>query len=71
MTIKTVMAGSAAEKAGLKTGDRLLTIDGRWTDSVGDTYQAASFVKPGKAVPVSVKRDGKEMKITVTPVNGL
>ena len=71
VTIKTVMDGSAAEKAGLKAGDRLLTIDGRWTDSVGDTYQAASFVKPGKSAPVVIKRDGKEMKLTVSPLSGL
>jgi membrane-associated protease RseP (regulator of RpoE activity) len=71
VTIKTVLPGSAAEKAGLKSGDRLLTIDGRWTDSVGDTYHAAGFVKPGKTVPVSLKRDGKDMKLMVTPVSGL
>ncbi len=69
--IKMVMDGSAAAKAGLKKGDRLLTIDGRWTDSVGDAYQAAGYIKPGKAAPVVIKRDGKEMKLTVTPTNGL
>jgi membrane-associated protease RseP (regulator of RpoE activity) len=71
ITIRSVMPGSAAEKAGLKEGDRMLTIDGRWTDSVGDTYQAAGYVKPGKAAPVVIKRDGKEMKLMVTPTNGL
>jgi PDZ domain/Aspartyl protease len=71
VTIKTVMDSSAADKAGLKAGDRLLTIDGRWTDSVGDAYQAAGYVKPGKSAPVVIKRDGKEMKLTVTPANGL
>jgi membrane-associated protease RseP (regulator of RpoE activity) len=71
VTIKTVMDGSAAAKAGLKTGDRLLTIDGRWTDSVGDAYQAAGYIKPGKTAPVIIKRDGKEMKLTVTPTSGL
>jgi len=69
--VNVVMAGGAAEKAGLKQGDRLLTIDGRWTDSVGDTYQAASYVKIGTAVPVVVKRDGKEKKLMVAPLNGL
>lgn len=71
VTIKTVMGDSAAAKAGLKSGDRLLTIDGRWTDSVGDAYQAAGYVKAGKAAPVVIKRDGKEMKLTVIPVSGL
>jgi hypothetical protein len=71
VTVKSVMPGGSAEKAGLKMGDRLLTIDGRWTDSVGDTYQAAGFVKAGNAVPVVVKRDGKEIKVMVTPASGL
>lgn len=71
VTIKTVMEGGAAAKAGLKAGDRLLTIDGRWTDNVGDAYVAAGYIKPGKSAPVVIKRDGKEMKLTVTPASGL
>jgi hypothetical protein len=71
VAIKTVMPGGAADKAGLKAGDRLLTIDGRWTDSIGDTYQAASFVKAGKAVPVVFRREGKEVTVKVTPAPGV
>jgi hypothetical protein len=70
VTVKTVYADGPAGKAGLKVGDRLLTIDGRWTDTIGDTVVATSFVKPGKSVPVVVSRDGKEVKLTVTPANG-
>jgi membrane-associated protease RseP (regulator of RpoE activity) len=69
--VKEVLAGGPAAAAGLKTGDRVLTIDGRWTDSVTDAYQAASFVKPGKSAVVVVKRDGKEVKLTVSPKPGL
>jgi hypothetical protein len=71
VTIKTVVPDGPAAKAGIMEGDRLLTIDGRWTDTVGDTYQAAGFAKPGKLVPVVVKRDGKEKKFMVMPANGL
>lgn len=69
--VKEVLAGGAAQKGGLKTGDRILTIDGRWTDSLGDAFLAASFAKPGKPVKVVVKRDGKEVKLTVSPKTGL
>jgi Aspartyl protease/PDZ domain len=69
--VKTVLGGGPAADAGLKSGDRILTIDGRWTDSVTDAYQAASFVKPGKSTVVVVKRDGKEVKLTVLPKTGL
>jgi membrane-associated protease RseP (regulator of RpoE activity) len=69
--VKSVFADSPAAEAGLKTGDRVLTIDGRWTDSLPDAYLAASFVKPGQKTAVVVKRDGKEVKLTVSPKLGL
>jgi membrane-associated protease RseP (regulator of RpoE activity) len=71
VTIKEVRPDTPAAAAGLKAGDRLLTLDSRWTDSVGECYQAAGQVKPGTAVPVVIQRDGKEMEVTVKPVPGL
>jgi hypothetical protein len=68
--IKEVMAGGPAALGGLKEGDKVLTIDGRWTDTIADTYTAASLVRPGRTVIVVVKRDGKEVKISVKPVKG-
>ena len=70
VTIKEVLTGSAAAAGGLKAGDRLLTLDGRWTDSVADTFSAASAVKPGWAVVLVVQRGDKEVKLTVKPVKG-
>jgi S1-C subfamily serine protease len=69
--VKAVLSGGPAAEGGLKAGDRILTIDGRWTDTIGDAYVAASFAKPGKPVAVVVKRDGKEVKLTVSPKPGL
>jgi hypothetical protein len=70
VTIKEVMADSPASAAGLKAGDRMLTLDDRWTDTVLDAYFAASLAKPGTAVKVTLKRDGKEMEVTVKPAAG-
>jgi hypothetical protein len=70
VTITTVITGGPAEKAGLKVGDTLLTIDGRWTDSGADVFRATAFIKPGQTVPLGVKRDGKEMTLSITPVKG-
>jgi Aspartyl protease/PDZ domain len=70
VTVKDVLADSAAAEGGLKSGDRLLTLDGRWTDSVSDTFSATSMVKPGRSVVLVVKRDGKEMKLNVKPAKG-
>jgi len=71
VVVKDVIEGSAAEAGGIKAGDRLLTLDGRWTDSIGDTFTAASLVKPGREVVVVVKRSGKEVKLAVKPGKGV
>ena len=69
--VTAVLAKSPAAAGGLKVGDRLLTLDGRWTDTVGDTFQAANSAKAGKPAALVVSRDGKEVKLTVTPGKGL
>jgi S1-C subfamily serine protease len=69
--VKTVLSGSAAADAGLQAGDRILTVDGRWTDSLIDLHDAASFVKPGSAVPISINRAGKDLELKLTPKPGL
>jgi membrane-associated protease RseP (regulator of RpoE activity) len=70
VVVKDVLPDSATAKAGLKKGDRVLTIDGRWTDSLADLYTAAGYVKPGKTVAVVIQRDGKEKELQVTPRSG-
>ena len=69
VVVSGVSAGGPA--AGLKVGDRLVTIDGRWADTVADAYAAAAHVKPGRTVAVVVVRDGKELAVDVTPAKGL
>jgi hypothetical protein len=71
VTVAEVLPGGPAAAAGLKAGDRLLTLDGRWTDTVADCFAAASHVRPGSAVPVHIRRDGQEKELTVTPQRGL
>jgi hypothetical protein len=70
VTIKEVRVGSAADQSGLKADDRLLTLDGRWTDSVMDTYRAAGYVRPGTTVKVTIKRGSKEIELNVKPRAG-
>lgn len=69
--VRSVVPGSAAAKAGLRRGDRLLVVDGRWTDSLADLYEAAAFVLPDEAVTVRITRDGKPLELTVTPGKGM
>jgi hypothetical protein len=69
--IQAVLSNGAAALAGAQAGDRLMSLDGRWTDSVADCYRAAAYVKPGTAVRIVVQRQGKEMELLVKPSSGL
>ena len=66
VTIKDVMPGTPAASAGFKEGDRLLTLDGRWTDSVADTYAAAAQVRPGLPASAQVLRGKEKLTLKVT-----
>jgi len=61
---------SPAGRAGLKPGDVLITVDDRWTTSIADVYHAAVEVEPGRGATVMIHRNGKEMTLRVTPVDG-
>jgi hypothetical protein len=69
--ITEVFPGGPAATAGLKAGDRLLTLGARWTDTLTDLYQAAGYVEAGKTAAVVVKRGAKELTLKVKPTSGL
>jgi membrane-associated protease RseP (regulator of RpoE activity) len=71
VTINEVWPGGAAAVAGLRAGDRLLALDGRWTDSVADCYAAAGYVKPGTEIRIVIERQGKEIEVSIKPLAGL
>jgi hypothetical protein len=71
VVIEEVLSQSPAAQAGLRKGDRLLTLDGRWTDTVLDCYAAASHVPAGTTARVTILRDGKEMEFSVRVQAGL
>jgi len=70
VAIAAVEDGSPAHRAGLKPGDVLTSLDGRWTTSIADVFHAAADVEPGRATAVVILRDGKEQTLTVTPAEG-
>jgi predicted metalloprotease with PDZ domain len=69
--VSTVMPGSPADEAGFKVGDRLLTLDGRWTDSVEDCYAALTAVDSGRDVPAVLLHDGKQTTVQVKVKQGI
>lgn len=65
-TAPAVIAGSPAEKAGLKDGDVVLKVaDKQITPESGLATKLARY-KPGDNVELTILRDGKEQKVTVT-----
>jgi len=61
-----VVAGSAAERAGLRTGDRVLRAGG----AAVQTWEAlvlAVRAHPGKVLQLAVERDGVQLRIDVLP----
>ncbi|MCS6777751.1 MAG: aspartyl protease family protein [Chloroherpetonaceae bacterium] len=68
--VSRIYRGSAAEEAGLRIGDRILSIDGRWTDSVPEAYEVLAQVKPGQEVAVEILRAGQVLSVRVRPRAG-
>ncbi|HEY0268746.1 MAG TPA: RIP metalloprotease RseP [Methyloradius sp.] len=64
--IGDIMVGSAAEKAGMKTGDLVLSVNGQgiahWEDFVNVIRQ-----HPGQRLDVKLVRDNKTIDLFVTP----
>ncbi len=58
---------SPAQVAGLQAGDRIVSIDGRPVDDVRD-FQTAVRSGAGRALTVTVERDGARRDLPVTPV---
>lgn len=61
--IGSVVNDSPAEKAGLKEGDRVLTLEGKEAKTSAQLREMIRALKPEQEVKLSVRRDGKEMEL--------
>ncbi|MBI4466166.1 MAG: PDZ domain-containing protein [Acidobacteria bacterium] len=61
--VREVLAGSAAEKAGLKAGDVIVRVDGEEIGDVGELRRA--LVSERKEVALTIVRDRKEQSVKV------
>jgi serine protease Do len=64
--ISDLTTGSPALKAGLKSGDTILKVDGADVADARDLAKIIARVAPGKKVDLSIIRDGKPMTVAVT-----
>ncbi len=73
--ITDVVAGGAAEKAGLKAGDLILAIDDKSISSNDDLADVIAGYNAGDSATLTIQRDGQKQTVSVTfgeyvPTNG-
>jgi hypothetical protein len=64
--VESVVPGGAAEAAGVKAGDRIVTIAGQPLSTRDDLGKIVAAHKPGETVPVVVERDGARSTLSLT-----
>jgi S1-C subfamily serine protease len=67
VVVVLVVANSPADKAGLKSGDQILEINGVKPAGIAATVAVVRSLKPGKKVKLLIERDGKEKTIEAVP----
>ena len=66
VAISDVTADSPAEKAGIKRGDTVLSINGQDVTTAEDLRNIIAQLPPGTKVTLKLTRGGKELRIAVT-----
>ena len=56
----------AAEQAGLKPGDRIISFNGN-DDPTWDVITGDALLSPGRPIPIVVNRNGSEVSLSITP----
>ncbi len=64
--VDDVVAGSVAAKAGLKSGDVIVTIDGAPLTTARDLVRRIGSLKPGDAVQLGYMRDGHQHEVKLS-----
>jgi regulator of sigma E protease len=64
--VKTIAPDSAAERAGLKTGDRIVSFNGE-EDMAWEQIQGDALLSPDQPLPLEVERGGQRIPLTITP----
>jgi hypothetical protein len=65
--LDSVTEGGPAGKAGIKAGDRIVSIAGLPTPNVNTYMAVMQKQKANMPLEITVSRDGKELKLSVTP----
>ena len=66
VTVSDVTAGSPAERAGIKVGDTIVSVDGKPVKNGDDLVSDIASRKPGTKVTLGFVRNGKKQEASVT-----
>lgn len=64
VVISNIVVNGPADKAGLDRGDVITHIDGKKVRDFRETLDQISMHKPGKEVPITIIREGKQMEVS-------
>ena len=64
--VSYITPAGAADQAGLKLGDRIVSFNGS-DDPTWDNIQGDALLSPGKSMPITVERDGQQLSLTIKP----
>jgi len=67
VTITDLVGGMPAEKAGLKEGDQIISVDGKPVPALASMVESLKITKD-KPIAITVLRDGQQKTFTVQPV---
>jgi len=65
--IAAVQRGGPADKAGIKPGDVVVSLNGQPVQTIADLARLVGGTKPGTAASAEVLRDGKSTNVKITP----
>jgi putative serine protease PepD len=63
--VESISSGSPASRSGLKVGDLIVKVDGKPVTGSIDVVVAVRAHQPGEKVALTVRRDGKDVEISV------
>jgi len=69
-TVTDVNPNMPAAKAGVKSGDLIVKIDGKGFEGFDSLFDHVQTKKPGDKLKLSIRRNGKPLEITVTLAGG-
>ena len=64
--VNSVLEGQPAALAGIRDGDVILAVNGQAVEDTGQLLRAVELLTPGSKAEITVWRDGKEEKISLT-----